>query len=73
MRLFPKPLGDLQRLDVEILPPGDFIAGLMQLPMMTTAEWDSELVTDFETQGSGLRKAEVMRVARLSAADEAGL
>jgi hypothetical protein len=48
MRLFPKPLGDLQRFEIELLPPSHFVAGLMQLPMMAAAERDSELVADFE-------------------------
>ena len=37
----------------------------MQLPMMTAAERDGELVADFETERSGLGKAQVMRIARL--------
>ena len=54
--LFPKPLGNLQCIDFQVLPPGHLIAGLMQLPMMTAAERYRELVADFETQRSGLRK-----------------
>ena len=73
MRLVPKRLGDLQRLDVEILPPGEFVAGLVQLPMMTAAKGHGELVADFKADGSGLGKAQVMRVGRLPAADETGL
>ena len=73
MRLFPKSLGDRQRIDIEILPPDHLIAGLMQLPMMTAAERDGELVADFETEGSGLRKPQVMRIGWLPAADQAGL
>src|SRR5450759_1981580 len=49
VRLLPKPLGNRQGIDVEALPPGHLIAGLMQLPMMTAAEGDGELVADFET------------------------
>ena len=45
----------------------------MQLPMMTAAERDGELVADFEAERSGLRKPQVMRIGRLPAADEAGL
>ena len=73
MRLFPQLFGDWQGIDFQVLPPGHFIAGLMQLAMMTAAERYSELVADFETQGSGLRKPQVMRIGRLPAADEAGL
>jgi hypothetical protein len=73
VRLFPKPIGSLQGVDVEALPPGHFIAGLMQLPMMTATQRHGEFVADFETQGYGLSKAQVMRIARLPATDEAGL
>ena len=73
MRLLPKPLGDLQRVDVEVLPPGHFIAGLMQLPVMTATKGDGELVADFETQRSELGKPQVMRIGRLPAADQARL
>ena len=73
MRLLPKRLGDSQGIDFEILPPGHLIASLMQLPVMAAAERDGELVADFETEGSGLGKPQVMRIGRLPAADEAGL
>ena len=42
----------------------------MQLPMMTAAERDGELVADFKTQRSGLGKPQVMRIGRLLAANE---
>ena len=45
----------------------------MQLPMMTAAERDGELVADFKTQRSGLGKPQVMRIGWLPAADQAGL
>jgi hypothetical protein len=45
----------------------------MQLPMMTAAERYGELVADFETQRSELGKAQMMRIGRLPAADQAGL
>ena len=73
VRLFPKPLGDFKRVDLEILPPGHLIASLMQLPMMTAAERDGEFIADFETEGSGLRESQVMRIGWLPAADETGL
>ena len=40
---------------------------------MTAAERHGELIADFEAQGSGLGKPQVMRIGRLPAADEAGL
>ena len=73
MALLPKSLGDRQRIDIEILPPGHLIAGLMQLPMMTAAERNRELVADFETQGTRLGKSQMMWIGGLPAADETGL
>ena len=73
MGLFPKPLGDLQRFDVEVAPPGHFIAGLVQLPVMTAAERNGELVADFKADGCRLCKPQVMRVARLTTTYETGL
>lgn len=48
MGLLPLLLGDVQWLDLELLPPGDFIAGLVQLPVMPTAERNGELIAHFE-------------------------
>ena len=56
-----------------IAPPGNFIAGLVQLPMMTAAERHSEFVADFEAERSGLSKSQMMWIGRLPAANEAGL
>jgi hypothetical protein len=61
-RLLPQCLGHRQRFDLALLPPCHFIAGLMQLPVMTAAQRHRELVADLEAQRSGLRKAHVMRV-----------
>jgi len=72
-RLFPQPLGDRERVDFQIFPPGHLIASLMQLSMMAPAERDRELVTDFEIERSGLGKAQVMRIRWLAAANKAGL
>ena len=46
---------------------------MMQLAMMTAAERYGEFVADFETQGSGLGKPQMMRIGRLPAADQTGL
>ena len=41
--------------------------------MMTAAERDGELVADFEADGSGLSKAQMMRIAGLAPAEQARL
>ena len=45
----------------------------MQLPVMTATERHSEFVADFSAQRTTLRKAQMVGVARLTAADHAAL
>src|SRR3974390_2067840 len=73
MRLLPDSLRNLEWLDIELLPPGGLIAGLMQLAVMTSAERNGEFIAHLQPDGSGLGEAQVMRVRRLPATDEAGL
>jgi hypothetical protein len=40
----PKSLGDLEWFDIELLRPGEFVAGLMRLAVMTTVDGNGELV-----------------------------
>jgi len=62
-----------ERIDVQVFPPSHLIAGMMQLAMMTAAERYGEFVADFETQGSGLGKPQVIWIGRLPSADQAGV
>jgi hypothetical protein len=73
MALLPELSGDFQSIDFLTFPPGDFVAGLVQLAMMTAAERYGELVADLHADGARLCKTQVMRIARLPTADEAGL
>ena len=73
MRYFPKASRDFQGIYSVTVPPRAFIAGLVQLPMMSAAKRDRELITHLEANGSGLRKPQVMGIGRLPAADEARL
>ena len=73
MAFFPKLLGDLKHVDIQVMPPGYFVAGLVQLTMMAAAERYRELIADFEAQSPGLRKPQVMWVGWLAPADQAGL
>ena len=45
----------------------------MQLAVMEPADWDDELVAHSASEGPRLRKREVVRVRRHTAADKAGL
>jgi hypothetical protein len=66
-------LGGFQRIDFESFPPCNLIAGLMQLPMVPTAKRHREFIADLKTDGSRLSKPQMMRIARLSPANQAGL
>ena len=61
------------RLDPVSAPPGAFIAAPMKFAVVRSAQWHCELVTDLLAKSARLRKAQMMRVAGLSATDEAGL
>jgi hypothetical protein len=50
VRLLPQALGDCERRDLEVLPPGLLIDCAMQLPMLAAAERHGELVADLHTQ-----------------------
>jgi len=45
----------------------------MDLAMMSPAEWDCELVADPAAERSVLRKAQMVGIAWLASADQAGL
>jgi hypothetical protein len=45
----------------------------MQLPVMTTAEWHRKFIADFQTNAARLGESKMMRVARLSTADQTRL
>jgi len=72
MGLLPKSFGNCERVDIQSFPPRLFIAGLVQLPVVSATERDRKLVAHFQAEGSRLRVPHVMRVRRLSFADEAG-
>ena len=73
MALLPKFSGDFQSVDLVLLPPGGLVASLMELAMMTATERYGELIADLHADGAGLGKAQVMRIRRLPATDEAWL
>lgn len=58
------------RIDSGFLPPRGFIAAAMDFAMMAAAQWYTELVTDFVSQCSTLREAQMMRLGELTTADE---
>ena len=73
MGLYPKASGDLQGIDPEIFPPGLLVARLMQLPVMTPTERHREFIADLQAERPWLGKAQMMRIRRLSSADQTWL
>ena len=73
MRGEPQRAGGPGRIEPAFLPPSGFITVTMELAMMSPAERDRELVTDLAAKSAVLREPQVVRVARLTPTDEAGL
>ena len=73
MTSLPQLAGDRQWFDARLLPPREFVAGLMQIAVVRAAERDRELITHLHPERSRLRKAQVMCVCRLPAANETRL
>ena len=73
MILFPETFCDLPCIDLQVLPPSNFIASLMHQSMVTSAERHGELITDLEADRTRLRKPKMMWVGWLPPADEARL
>lgn len=71
--LFPQPLGDLERIDAHIVPPGSFVAFLVELIVMLAAEGDRERVADLTAHGPRLGKADVMGIGGRRPAEKARL
>ena len=73
MSLLPQFFSDFERIKVAILPPGDFITGLMQLSMVPTAERHCEFIADLQPDRARLCEAQMVRIGRLPSADKTRL
>ena len=73
MSLFPELPCDRQRIEVESIPPGHLISRLVQLPVMTTAKRDRKLVAHLDAERARLGEAEMVGIAGVAPADDAGL
>jgi len=62
MRFFPETSRDFQGIHPVTVPPRAFIAGLVQLPMMSAAQRHCELIAHFEADCSRLCKPQVMGI-----------
>lgn len=69
----PKFAGDRKRIDIEIQPPGDFVAGLMKLAVMDATQWHGEFIADFSPHCARLCKAQMMGIGGCAPTNQARL
>ena len=69
----PEVIRHRQRINFFPLPPRQFIARRVEVPVMQRAERHREGVRYLAAQGAGLRKLQVVRLGRLPPADQAGV
>ena len=69
----PKLAGKANGLKACFCPPVGFLARAVQFAVMCPAKRYREFVADLEAEAAALRETEVMRIAGLASADEAGL
>jgi hypothetical protein len=71
--LHPQRVGNRANIDPEAVPPCDFIAGPVDLAVMSAAERNREFVAHLSAERAGLRESQMMGIGGLPPADEAGL
>jgi hypothetical protein len=69
----PKQRRHFKRLDALLQPPRLFVTNSVNFVMMRSAHGDGKLVADLASKRSQLRKSQMMRIGRSSAADETRL
>ena len=72
-RLRPEGRGNEVRVDPEPAPPCGFITAAVDLAMVNSAERHRELIAHFAAERPRLRRAKMMGIRGLTAANEAGL
>ena len=71
--LQPKGVRDWHRVDAQSVPPLPLFNRAVHLTMMRPTERHREFITDFEAECPGLRKAQMVGVARLAPANNTRL
>jgi hypothetical protein len=71
--VLPKVLRRQQRIDIELLPPREFVTALVKLAMVRATERHREFVAYLSPQGALLCSPEMMCIRRAATAGEAGL
>jgi hypothetical protein len=72
-RLLPEPPGDGERVQPHVVPPGAFVADIVQLAVVRAAERHGELVANLGAERLRLSEADVMRIRGGAAAQDARL
>ena len=73
MRFEPQRASLEHRINTNLPPPRSFIAVLVNLAMVSSTQRDSELVADLSAECPALRKAQVVGIAGLAAANQTRL
>ena len=71
--MLPEPMCGRQWIDVDARPPGGFVTAAMNLIMVDAAKRDGELIAHPAAESTRLSKAEMVGLARMTPAREAGL
>jgi hypothetical protein len=66
-------LGNLQRFDAHIVPPGGFVAAVVEFAVMGPAERHGKIVADLAGHRPRLGEADMMGIGRRGAAKQARL
>jgi len=69
MSLQPKATRYGAWINADVSPPRDLVAAAVDLAVVAATQWDSEFIADLAPQRAALGKAQVMGVARRTAAD----
>lgn len=70
--LAPQSVRHLDWLNADLCPPCCFLAASMNLTVMSTAQWDRELIAHLAPERWVLCEAKVMSIRGLPAANQAG-
>jgi hypothetical protein len=69
----PQPIGDQEWIDSDCAPPRAFVASLMILPVVGSAQGNHELVAGLSSHRARLGKPKMVGVSGASPADQARL
>ena len=70
MRFEPQCAGPDDWINTGIPPPRGFVAAVMHLAMVSTTQWDGELIADLAAKGPALGKSEVVGIRGSATANQ---